>query len=152
MSEDGQESGTVGGGWLGTYAYKGALKAQPPVRFEATLTEPDSDGTFTGTILDDGRLGEADVTGQQSGRGIRFTKVYGQRGHPPVSYEGTLADDGRTMTGTWKIAGAAHGVWDARRAWSDSGTAEAEEAADEDIFEELYERERTRRREVVRLG
>ena len=141
MSE--REGAAIGGGWLGTYAYKGALKAQPPVRFEATLTPPDSDGRFTGTILDDGRLGEADVRGQQSGSGVRFTKTYRQRGQAAISYEGTLADDSQTMQGTWQISGAVHGVWDARRAWSD-GDAAAEETV------EKYEAPRVR--EVVRLG
>ena len=120
--------GGIGGGWLGTYAYKGALK-KPPVRFEATLTEPDADGAFGGTILDDsGGLGEATVRGAQSGQGIRFSKTYRRRGAVAVSYEGTLADDGRTMGGTWRIAGEAHGVWDARRLWAESAGADHEEA------------------------
>ena len=61
-----------------------------------------------------------------------------------VSYEGTLSDDARTMQGTWRIADMAHGVWDARRLWSESGDAEA--------VEESEEREVVRVREVVRLG
>ena len=156
--EPGHEAGSVGGGWLGTYAYKGALP-QPPVRFEAAFTEPDSEGKFRGTILDDAGLndlslnhlslnnhglGEADVAGGQSGRGIRFSKRYRRRGSPSVSYEGTLADDGRTMQGTWRIADLAHGVWDARRLWS--------ETESEQTVEETEEREVARVREVVRLG
>ncbi len=138
------EPGTISGGWLGTYAYKGALSAQPPVRFEATWTPPDTEGRFTGSILDDGKLGEADVRGEQSGTGIRFSKIYRRRGQAMVSYEGTLAEDGQTMQGTWQIGGAVRGVWDARRAWSESGSAAAEETAEE------YELPRVR--EVVRLG
>ncbi len=147
--EQGREPGSVGGGWLGTYAYKGALRAQPPVRFEATFTEPDSDGKFRGTILDDHglgnhALGEANAAGGQSGRGIRFAKRYHRRGQASVSYEGTLADDGRTMQGTWRIGEMAHGVWDARRLWSEAGSSAA--------TEEVEEREVVRVREVVRLG
>ncbi|MGI4790044.1 MAG: hypothetical protein ACRYFS_14480 [Janthinobacterium lividum] len=142
MSEQGPAS--IGGGWLGTYAYKGALSAQTPVRFEATVAEPDSEGRFTGSILDDGNLGEADIRGEQSGSGIRFSKAYRRRGQPGVSYEGTLSDDGLTMQGTWQIAGAAHGVWDARRAWSENGTAQVEDVEEE--------QEQPRVREVVRLG
>ena len=140
MSE--QEPGGVGGGWLGTYAYKGAARDRPPVRFEATLTEPDGEGAFSGTILDDGRRGEAVVLGGQSGRGVRFTKTYRRRGLLPIFYEGTLAEDGRTMGGTWRIEGDLHGVWDARRTWSESEGAGAES---EEWVEE-------RAREVVRLG
>lgn len=147
--EPGQQPASVGGGWLGTYAYKGALRAPPPVRFEATFTEPDSEGKFRGTILDDPGsnshgLGEANIAGGQSGRGFRFAKRYHRRGQVPVSYEGTLADDGRTMQGTWRIADIAHGVWDARRLWS--------EAASDTEVEEVEERGVERIREVVRLG
>ena len=142
--EQGQEQGSVGGGWLGTYSYKGGLGMQPPVRFEATFTEPDGEGKFQGTILDDHGLGEANVTGGQSGRGIRFSKRYRRRGQASVSYEGTLADDGRTMQGTWQIADFAHGVWDARRLWSEEGNQES--------VEEVEEREVEHVREVVRLG
>lgn len=147
--EQGREPGSVGGGWLGTYTYKGGLRAKSPVRFEATFTEPDGEGRFRGTILDDhgqnnNGLGEANVAGGQSGRGIRFAKRYRRRGQASVSYEGTLADDGRTMQGTWRIADMAHGVWDARRLWS--------EAASDAEVEEVEERETVRVREVVRLG
>ena len=153
--EPGHEAGSVGGGWLGTYAYKGALRAQPPVRFEATFTEPDGEGKFRGTILDDSGLNdlslnhhglaEADVAGGQSGRGIRFSKRFRRRGQPSVSYEGTLADDGRTIQGTWRNADMAHGVWDARRLWSET-------ESEQTVEEETEEREVARVREVVRLG
>lgn len=136
----------VGGGWLGTYAYKGAMRSQPPVRFEATLTEPDGEGSFTGTILDDGRLGEARVAGGQSGRGVRFSKTYRRRGQPAVSYEGTLAEDGRTMGGTWQIADDSHGVWDARRTWAEDPSEKASQET------QAWEQEKERAREVVRLG
>lgn len=147
--EQGQEQGSVGGGWLGTYTHKGGLRAQPPVRFEATFTEPDGEGKFRGTILDDhghvnNGLGEANVAGGQSGRGIRFAKRYRRRGQVSVSYEGTLADDGRTMQGTWRNADIAHGVWDARRLWS--------EVESDTEVEEVEERGAERVREVVRLG
>ena len=142
--EQGSEPGSVGGGWLGTYTYKGGQRAQPPVRFEATFTEPDGEGRFRGTILDDHGLGEARVAGGQSGRGVRFSKRYRRRGQASVSYEGTLADDGRTMQGTWRTANETHGVWDARRLWSE---VESDEAV-----EEVEERGVERVREVVRLG
>ena len=128
---------------------KGVLQKQPPVRFEATLAVPSARrGKFTGSILDDGKLGEADISGEQSGLGVRFSKVYRSQKALTVSYEGTLSEDGKTMSGTWRIGGTAHGVWDARRAWSDSGNASEEETEEE--YEEEYEAPRVR--EVVRLG
>jgi hypothetical protein len=142
------EAVTIGGGWLGTYAYKGAGRTQPPVRFEATIRMPGSEGGFVGSILDDGSLGEADIRGEQSGLGFRFSKVYRNRKAAPVSYEGTLAEDGQSMQGTWQISSIAHGVWDARRSWSDRGSLEAEETQEE--MQE--ERSEPRVREVVRLG
>lgn len=152
----GKEQGTVGGGWLGTYAYTGVLRRLPPVRFEATLTEPDAEGRFAGTILDDGQAGEADVSGGQGGRGVRFSKTYKKKRMAPVSYEGTLADDGRTMRGTWRIADTARGDWDARRLWSASEADAALSEADDwgrARPEEAEETEKEDRvREVVRLG
>ena len=147
VQNEGQEQGNVGGGWLGTYAYRGALRALPPVRFEATFTEPDGEGRFTGTLLDDDGPDEADVTGGQSARGIRFSETCRASSNPAVSYEGTLSDDGRTMQGTWRIADEAHGVWDARRLWSESAQ---ETGGDEQEKEEQEAREPVR--EAVRLS
>lgn len=144
----GQQTETISGGWLGTFVYEGRQSAQPAVRFEATLGPPDADGKFAGTILDDedGGLGEADVSGGQSGLGVRFSKVYREGPRSPVFYEGTLAEGGRTMAGTWRIADAARGVWDARRVWSESGQEAAEEDADRLTLERAFPRE------AVRLG
>ena len=144
---DASKQGRLGGGWLGTHAYKGALQAQPPMRFEATLTEPGDGGSFTGTILDDAESGDADVRGEQSGQGIRFTKEYRQSRMPLISYEGTLAEDGRTISGTWQIEQKFYGVWDARRVWSDSGLSAEQEAVEE--AQEEWDKPRVR--EVVRL-
>ena len=154
LGRGGAEAGGVGGGWLGTFAFKGVHREQAPVRFEATLTEPDGEGRFRGTILDDKGLGEATVKGGQSGRGVRFSKRYKRRGQASVSYEGTLAADGRTMAGTWRIADTAHGVWDARRLWAESEEDESEQESEgrEQEREESEEREAVRVREVVRLG
>ena len=152
LEQDKLGKGTIGGGWLGTYAYKGRREAQPPVRFDATFRETDGGGSFSGTILDDGGLGEADVRGEQSGQGIRFTKEYRQSGMPLVSYEGTLAEDGRTMAGTWQIDRKDYGVWDARRTWSDSGLSAEDDTEESGAAELETDWDRPRVREVVRLG
>lgn len=144
------ESQTISGGWLGTYAYQGAQRPQSPVRFEATIKAPASDSRFTGTVLDDGGLGEADIRGEQSGQSLRFTKTYRKPGTPLISYEGMLSEDGQTMTGTWQIGSTAHGIWDAHRAWSDTGLGASEEADEEASEEAVWDQPRVR--EVVRLG
>src|SRR5689334_10024354 len=124
-----QDLPSIAGGWLGTYYYRVAHAWQPPCRFEATLSPLRSDGRFTGTILDDGPLGIADVTGTQTGRRVDFTKVYagpggGARRLAPIDYEGTLSEDGRSVSGTWRIEAPApgqsrrpevHGTWEAHR-------------------------------------
>ena len=143
--------GTLGGGWLGAYAYKGRLSGQPPVRFEAALTEAGDGGRFHGTILDDDGYGEADVRGEVSGQGVRFSKEYRRRGLGAISYEGTLAEDGLTMAGTWRVADA-HGVWDARRSWSDSGLSAEDETTKGGAEEASENWDKPRVREVVRLG
>src|SRR5207245_357831 len=83
------DSQSIAGGWLGTYSYRGGRAS--PCRFEATFSRPDSDGRFSGNILDDGPLGAAAVTGVQKGRQVRFTKSYlrpslGSGGAQPVEY------------------------------------------------------------------
>lgn len=124
---------SIAGGWLGTYHYRAA--GQPPTRFEATFTRlAGAQYRFGGTILDDGPLGEANVSdGTQRGLYVAFTKVYSPQneGVAPVSYEGMLAPDGRTVSGTWEIAPAkrrlrrVRGVWEARRLWSENAENEA---------------------------
>lgn len=129
---------SVTGGWLGTYAYGGLGKWQPPVRFEVTFEASEIPGEFTGTVLDEGPLGEASITGTQDGLQVRFTKVYRSSNSlggqvVPVEYEGTLAEDGRSMKGTWAIVARIPGLpplrtggtWDAHRFWSEAAEPEA---------------------------
>jgi hypothetical protein len=134
-----QDSPSIAGGWLGTYYYGGAQAWQPPCRFEATFAPLGSDGRFTGTILDDGPLGVANATGRQTGRNVDFTKVYvgpggGASGLAPIEYEGTLSEDGRSVSGTWRIVSPGpgrgrrpqgHGTWEARRRWAEAAEPEA---------------------------
>ncbi len=115
---------SIGGGWLGTYSYGGSQNSRPPTRFEATFAAPDREGHFMGTILDDGKLGEAHVSGMQQGRSVSFTKAYIGSSPHPVLYEGTLSEDGKFLNGTWRINARAHGVWDAHRLWSAQGMEE----------------------------
>ena len=120
------ETHSVAGGWLGTYTYRGTQRTAPPVRFEATLAAGDA-GRFSGTILDDGKGGEARVDGTQDNNRVRFTKIYARRvgGYAhPVEYDGTLSDDGRTMKGTWHTNNTLTGAWEARRLWSAEGEQE----------------------------
>ncbi|NJK65031.1 MAG: hypothetical protein HC921_22050 [Synechococcaceae cyanobacterium SM2_3_1] len=53
--------------WLGTYWQDGQ-----PTRFEATFVQ--SEALLSGRITDDGYLGDAQISGQVTGRFVRFTK------------------------------------------------------------------------------
>jgi hypothetical protein len=118
----------LSGGWLGTYWYQGR---RSPCRFEATLTHAARTGKLSGSVLDDGRLGMANVSGSATGQTVAFTKVYRDPGLAPVAYEATVAEDGRSMAGTWAISRhgrtALRGTWEMHRTWAESA-AEAESA------------------------
>ncbi|MFH7030082.1 MAG: hypothetical protein ACHBN1_33170 [Heteroscytonema crispum UTEX LB 1556] len=98
----------VSGTWLGTYWQDGF-----PTRFEATLIQ--SGSAVTGRILDEGYLGEAQLTGEVIGRGISFTKRYFTTSPDPVKYIGTVSEDENYMQGKWNIGLRYSGTWEARR-------------------------------------
>lgn len=141
---------SITGGWLGAYYYDNRLR--PPVRFEATFTAGPASGhgevesnvqRFGGSILDDENgNGTAMVThGIQQGNFVRFVKVYAQPapGLYPIQYVGTLSEDGRLMSGHWKLTLSESrrargreitGTWEARRLWhaDTNATSESEDA------------------------
>src|ERR1051326_5255726 len=99
-----QES--IDGGWLGTYYYGGDDSYREPVRFEATFCSR-CNGKLSGIILDDHRLGEADVSGELMSRAVQFNKIY--RSLPeyiesgPVEYTGVLSEDSQSFRGHWSL-------------------------------------------------
>ena len=128
---------SVTGGWLGTYAYE-PVSGRAPCRFEATFTTRTADGGFGGRILDDGYLAEARVVeGIQAGDTIRFLKIYLRGGSGPVTYEGTLSEDGRLLTGQWRLplqGETLSGAWEAQRLWWDETSAERRQAEQESLM------------------
>ena len=101
---------SIQGSWRGRYFYPGS---SDPHGFEAVFI--DVDGIVEGNILDDGSLGEAAVGGKFLYPHLKFTKVYQSTGTKPVQYEGTMSEDGNTLTGRWKIQGDLSGTWTAKR-------------------------------------
>jgi hypothetical protein len=130
----------LSGGWLGTYWYQ---DRRSPCRFEATLTHVPRTGQLTGTILDDGRLGMASMSGATTGGAVAFTKRYRDPGLEPVEYEGTVAEDGRSMAGAWAIARHGQvmlrGAWEMHRTWAECD-AEAESAQEPELAEAMLVR------------
>lgn len=135
----------IAGGWLGAYYYES--RTRTPVRFEASfarITDEAGNGDrFGGTILDDeGGSGAAVVShGVQQGSFVRFVKMPNPPapGLFPSNYVGTLSEDGRVVTGHWKITlsetrrGRAReivGTWEARRLWHAGQDDEATQGAD----------------------
>ncbi|MEB3273317.1 MAG: hypothetical protein ACO4AI_00390 [Prochlorothrix sp.] len=99
----------LNGSWLGTYWQWGN-----PTRFEATLVQ--GGHHLTGSILDEGPLGEARLTGEVTGRSVRFVKTYSGAGQWPVTYSGEVSETGDYMSGTWFFEGGFdRGNWEAHR-------------------------------------
>jgi len=98
----------LSGTWLGTYWQMGF-----PTRFEATLIQ--SGNSLSGSILDDGDLGEAMASGEVIGRNVQFTKHYLNQPQYTISYTGTLSENEDFMQGQWHIGWLESGRWEARR-------------------------------------
>ena len=102
----------ITGTWLGTYWQQGT-----PTRFEVTFVQ--GGNSISGRVLDDGDLGEAQINGEIVGRSIQFTKQYLRGNNPPISYSGTLSEDGNLMQGKWTIGKRYSGSWEAHRSNND---------------------------------
>ncbi len=102
----------LSGAWLGTY-----WQRDTPTRFEVTLVQ--GGNTLSGSILDDGYLGEAQLSGTVAGRHVRFVKRYLAQSQPSIDYTGTVSEDGDHMAGQWSIAGFDSGPWEAHRGEDD---------------------------------
>jgi hypothetical protein len=78
------------------------------------LTLKQDGDKLTGTYK--GRYGEFPVTGQIKGRAIHFTFLMRADSTPAeICFEGELAPDAHTMSGTADMADIGHGTWTASR-------------------------------------
>ncbi len=98
----------LSGNWLGTYWQQGV-----PTRFEVTFIQ--SGNSLAGNILDEGYLGEAQISGAVMGRGVSFTKQYLTTSPDTVSYTGTVSEDENYIQGQWQISRLSSGTWEAHR-------------------------------------
>jgi hypothetical protein len=128
---------SVSGSWLGNYYYESSAQ---PFGFEAVFV--DMNGRVEGSILDDGKLGEARVIGSFANPYLKFTKKYGNAALNIVNYEGAVSDEGKKLSGTWHINAESKGYW---LAWRQ----DEEEIPDLETGDEL---ERERRREKVMVA
>ncbi|MEB3211015.1 MAG: hypothetical protein VKL39_06650 [Leptolyngbyaceae bacterium] len=98
----------ISGAWLGTFWQEGAQ-----TRFEATFVQ--AGNSLSGRILDDGPLGEAQVSGDVTGRRITFSKQY-VTSHPyAIAYTGTITEEEDFISGTWSMNSGGSGRWEAHR-------------------------------------
>ncbi|RTL35687.1 MAG: hypothetical protein EKK48_28830 [Candidatus Melainabacteria bacterium] len=89
----------IDGKWRGHYTY-----SDNPDRgsaFDASFT--DSKGALSGEIVDDEWLGAAVLVGSFNYPTVRFTKQYTTLKVASIDYQGTMSDDGKTMSGKWVI-------------------------------------------------
>lgn len=101
---------SVSGSWLGNYYYERTAQGYG---FEAVFVE--MNGSVEGSILDDGRLGEAHVFGSFAAPHLCFAKKYDKGTMHVVEYQGELSEDGKKLQGTWQIGQSSHGIWHAWR-------------------------------------
>lgn len=132
-------SHSVQGSWRGRYFY---ASDSTPNGFEAVFIEVN--GAVEGSILDDGRLGEAFAGGTFVYPQLKFVKRYRSANTDPVNYQGVMSEDGKQINGTWMIktthpvAGSVvtYGTWTARR------MDEGEELKFQERREEVEEEEK----------
>lgn len=116
----------LSGSWLGTY-----WQDNEPTRFEMTLVQ--AGNTLSGRVLDDGPLGEAQLSGSVTGRSLSFTKQYLTKSGSAINYDGTVAEDENHISGRWVISGRFSGPWEARRN-SDNLLAELKQRKSEELL------------------
>lgn len=134
----------VNGSWLGNFYYSSIAQ---PFGFEAVFMEVN--GSIEGSILDDGNLGEAFIFGTFSDPNLSFTKKYRNSGLHAVVYEGSLSDEGKKLTGTWRIGSSANGSWVAWRQEEEEIPDLDRETEDDNFFEEEMEQEKVRIRPMT---
>jgi hypothetical protein len=124
----------VTGSWLGNYYYSSVSSA---TGFEAVFAQ--SGTAIEGSILDDGALGEAHLTGSCASGELTFCKIYNSKARDPVYYRGVLSEDGKSITGTWRINAQVNGAW---KAWRQDDEQLPETMERDDEVEHETEKER----------
>lgn len=122
---------SISGTWLGNYYYD---RVADPHGFEAVFVQ--SGTQVEGSILDDGQLGEAHVNGSFVSGQLKFCKIYNGAARNPVHYEGTMSEDGKSISGRWQIDVKTRGSWMAWRL-DDEKVPEADESTEVDRDKEL---------------
>jgi hypothetical protein len=97
---------TIEGVWFGAYGYR---NNRPAVRFNAYF-EPDDNGhgTFTGIIVEDSSLGDANAIGAINGRRLTLIKSYvspnTNLSTGEITLRGEMTADGNSIIGEWSFS------------------------------------------------
>jgi len=89
----------ITGNWKGHYTYQ--ANPDEGSNFDAIFVEHES--SLKGEIRDEGILGHAVVNGTFVYPAVNFIKTYFTQGLDPISYQGTMSGDGKTIVGRWTI-------------------------------------------------
>lgn len=127
-----QSHHSLKGSWRGCYYYESTTDSHG---FEAVFIE--QDGSVDGSILDDGRLGEARVAGTFSYPNLSFQKRYYNSTLEPITYKGTMSEDGKKIIGSWYINAKSKGQW---VAWKIDGEELKQITETDEQLEEELER------------
>lgn len=105
----------ITGNWKGHYTYQ--TRPDEGSNFDAIFVEHEA--SLKGEIRDEGILGHAVVEGSFAYPSVSFTKTYYELALDPISYQGTMSGDGKTITGKWTIISknglSVKGSWMAHR-------------------------------------
>ena len=113
----------IGGRWIGHYYYAGQQANRAPVEFEMEV-DVVAPGQFRARICEPNTFGTrgvpflyANVSGEITDQGLRFTKTYDGTGgqNHSVLYVGTFNRGWTMMVGTWRIDDRTTGRFDLRR-------------------------------------
>ncbi len=118
VSDKNTFSANLSGKWKGSYIDKDAWGKGYSIWLEIEFKQNGTEITGITTERRDSRTLTAKINGAVDGRVIRFVKQYNEG--PPVwpiesiEYEGNIADDGNSVSGTWKTL-ALTGGWSVSR-------------------------------------
>ncbi len=127
----------IDGNWRGHYTY--AKNPDGGSGFDANFVEEGAG--LSGDIMDDFWPGAATISGTFAFPSLRFTKVYIGQKLAPVNYQGTMNDDGKTISGTWTVVDngvSVRGNWTAYRTDQQSSKEAAKHSAVTEKVDEVY--------------
>jgi hypothetical protein len=130
-------SHSIDGNWRGHYTY--AKNPDGGSGFDANFVTNGED--VSGDIMDDFWPGAAVLSGTFSFPSLKYTKSYIGQKLASVEYQGTMNDDGKTISGAWSLVEGekvVRGAWTAYRTDQESKLAKAKLGKVVEKVDEVY--------------